>query len=89
VSVPLPGGPGVRALVVALPGGIAIDMVGRRRLSRLAVPDADPGGTLLGLDLDCGRGPRAFCLRWRDAGDGLTLLHEYRVLADGRVKLIG
>lgn len=90
-SVSLSGGRAARVVVVALPGGIALDLVrDRRRLARLEVPDADPDGELLGLEQSCGpAGAGGFCLRWRNPGEALTLKHEYRVRESGWIELIG
>jgi hypothetical protein len=79
----------LRVAVVELPNGIAIDVFGDGRLSRLEVPDADPGGQLIELVQNCGRaGGRGFCLRWQNPGDDVPLVHEYLVRPDGRVELI-
>ncbi len=90
VPVPLSGGRAARAVVVDLPGGIAVDLFAGGRLARLAVPDADPAGDLLELAQNCGPiGIRGFCLRWQNPGEELALMHEYRVRGSGRIKLIG
>jgi hypothetical protein len=50
---------------------------GTRRV-RLVVPDAEPDGTLIELDPECGFA-RGFCFRWTNM-DGLPpILHAYRV----------
>jgi hypothetical protein len=89
-EVSISAGAATRAVLVELPAGIALDTFARRRLGRLAVPDADPEGELLQLTQACGRaGGRGFCLRWRNPGTGPILFHAYRVARDGRLKLIG
>ncbi len=88
--VALSSGRAARVVVVGLPGGIAIDLVSDRRITRLEVPDADRDGELRGLEQNCGQvGVRGFCLRWRNPGEEVTLVHEYRVGRNGRIKLIG
>ena len=52
--MPLSGGRAARAVVVDLPGGIAVDLFAGGRSARLAVPDADPAGDLLELVQNCG-----------------------------------
>ncbi len=81
---------GVRVIVVAVSGGVAIDAFGKRRLARLEVPDADPGGELVETTSNCGPAvPGGFCLRWRNPGVSLPLEHQYVVHEDGRITLIG
>jgi hypothetical protein len=81
---------GVRVVVVAVSGGVAIDVFGKGRLARLEVPDADLDGELLETTANCGPAvPGGFCLRWRNPGVSLTLEHQYLVTQDGRIKLIG
>jgi hypothetical protein len=60
-------------------GGVHLDLRrGGTRRVRLAVPDAEPGGTLIELDPECGFA-WGFCFRWSNA-DGLPpILHAYRV----------
>jgi Protein kinase domain len=82
----LPVAGGVRVTVVKLPAGIALDVLGDRRLARIEVPDADPAGELLELTLNCGPVvPGGFCLRWRNPGTGPPLEHQYVVRDDGRI----
>jgi hypothetical protein len=86
----LPVRNGVRVVVVSVSGGVAIDVFGKRRLARLEVPDADPGGELVETTSNCGPAvPGGFCLRWRNPGVVLPLEHLYAVRDDGRIKLIG
>jgi hypothetical protein len=86
----LPVRSGVRVVVVAVSGGVAIDVFGKRRLARLEVPDADPGGELVETSANCGGAvPGGFCLRWRNPGVVLPLEHLYAVREDGRIKFIG
>jgi hypothetical protein len=66
--------------VVRAGGHVALDLLsGRRRVARLAVPDADPRGTLLDLRVASSRGfaPRPE-LRWRNPG-GAAVAHTYRI----------
>ena len=88
--VTLAGGQPARAVVVELPGAIAVDVTRGTRLARLEVPDADPDGEFLGIEQSCGgAGTSGFCLRWQNPDDELTLFHTYRVRHSGRIKLIG
>lgn len=81
---------GGRIEVVELPSGIAVDLVGPRRLARLEVPDADPDGELVELAQNCGPvGGRGLCLRWQNPGDELPLVHAYLVRPDGSIELVG
>ena len=90
VPVTLAGGRAARAVVVELPGGIAVDVLRGARLARLDVPDVDPSGDLLELEQNCGPvGGGGFCLRWQNPDEALALMHEYRVLGSGRIQLIG
>ena len=77
-------------VVVELPTGIAIDVLGDRRLARVEVSDAEPDGDLLELTQNCGPVvPGGFCLRWRNPGAGPLLEHQYVVRNDGRLRQIG
>lgn len=88
--VALSGGRPAQVVVVELPGRIAIDLIGDRRLTRLEVPDADPAGELLEVEQSCGpAGAGGFCLRWRNPGEDLALKHEYDIREDGSIKVIG
>lgn len=79
-----------RAVLVELPEGIALDVVRNRRLARLPVPDANPSGELLDLTPHCGpAGARGFCVRWRNPGDEVPLVHTYTVTRSGRIEPIG
>lgn len=78
-----------RVVLVEVSGEIALDVVlGERRLSRIAVPDADPDGELAELVPTCG-GVGGFCLIWRNPGGEPTLSHVYRLRPSGRITLIG
>jgi hypothetical protein len=81
---------GVRVVVVAVSGGVAIDVFAKRRLARLEVPDADPDGELVEVTSNCGPAvPGGFCLRWRNPGVAPPFEHQYVVRDSGRIKLIG
>ncbi len=65
-----------RVVVVRAPGTVAVDLFdGSRRLERVAVPDVDPAGSLLGLST---LGRPLLRLRWRNP-DGRLLTHDYSV----------
>jgi hypothetical protein len=88
--VSLPVGGGVQVFVVAVGGGVAIDVFDERRLARVEVPDADPEGELLELNPNCGPAvPGGLCFRWRNPQSELPLDHQYVVHATGRVTQIG
>jgi hypothetical protein len=90
VPIALPPSRAARAVVVELPGAIAVDVVTDRRLARLTIPDADPDGELVWIGQSCGpAGVAAFCLRWRNPNGAVPLLHAYRVTSRGRIELIG
>jgi hypothetical protein len=91
ISAPLAGGRAGRVVLVELPEGIAVDVFqGESRLARLQIPDADPAGDVIGLEENCGGASgRGFCFRWQNPGDELALVHAYRVLPSGEIKLIG
>ena len=90
VPVALSAGRSAHAVLVEVAGGIAVDVVRNRRLARLPVPDAEPSGELLDLTPDCGpAGARGFCVRWRNPGEELPLVHAYTVRGSGRIELIG
>jgi serine/threonine protein kinase len=73
--------------VVRVSGGIAIDLLdGPLRLTRLPVPDAEPGGKLSGIDPDCGF-DQGFCLRWTNGDDASQVFHAYRVDGDELVPI--
>lgn len=91
ISAPLSEDRAGRVVLVELPEGIFVDVFARTtRLARLAIPDADPEGDVIGLEESCGGvGVRGFCIRWRNPGQSLALVHVYRVLPSGEIKLIG
>ena len=75
-DVELRGGRVRRVVVVRAAGTVAVDLFdGSRRLERLAVPDVDPAGSLLGLTTF---GRPLLRLRWRNP-DGRLLTHDYSV----------
>lgn len=89
-SVSLRGGRASRVVLVELPGAIAVDVFGDGRLARLVVSDADPDGELLWFEQGCGPvGAHGFCLRWRNPGEELTLVHAYRVGRSGYIEVLG
>ena len=61
--------------------GVVVDLVERgRRITRLAVPDADPGGSLVALEVGIIRfGNPIVRVRWRNADADAS--HDY--LVDG------
>lgn len=88
-QVVIPGGV-VRVELVRAGGVIAIDAFRRhRRLARVDVADADPGGRLLSLQSACGY-RRGFCLSWLNPGEETSVVHAYRLIRGGAVfSLIG
>jgi hypothetical protein len=62
--------------------------VGSRRTERVAIPGANPEGELALFEQGCGH-PRSVCLRWRNPGAPIPLIHEVRVAPSGRFRVIG
>ena len=88
--VDLSDGAAARVELVRVEGGLALDSFrGKRRLARIAVPDADPSGRLLNLDAFayCGH-PLGFCLRWLNEGEVIPVVHSYRLARDGEAFLL-
>lgn len=85
-----PGGRAIRVELVRVTEGVAIDAFrGPRRLARIAVPDASPGGRLIYLEGQCGY-RLGFCLRWLNEGETTPLMHSYRIArGGGSFRLIG
>jgi hypothetical protein len=76
--------------VVQVGGVIAIDVLGKQRVARLEVSDADADGNLLDLTPNCGPAvPTGFCFRWQNPGDPLPLEHQYYLAKDGSIRMIG
>jgi hypothetical protein len=89
-SIELPVSGGVRVLMAEVDGSVVIDVFGGgTRLSRTAVPDADPAGQFLEISESCGPVvPGGFCVRWGNPGQPTPLEHQYIVRSDGRVKFV-
>jgi hypothetical protein len=78
LTVEAPGRQVRTVAVVRVGGRIAVDFFdGERRLARLPVPDANPGGRPLGLSTYA---PAVTRLSWRNPG-GETVSHDYAVRA--------
>jgi hypothetical protein len=82
--VDLPQTRSVYVRLVRLSDGIAFDALrGSRRVARIDVPDAHPGGRPLELDPQCGYA-RGFCFRWLNRGERTPVVHAYRLTPRGR-----
>ncbi len=72
------GGEARDATVVRTGEGMALDSFdGKRRVARIAIPDADPDGTLVRFGY-WGEEPNGVELSWSNR-DGSTVFHQYRV----------
>ncbi len=72
------GGEPRDAVVIRAGEGVALDSFdGKRRVARLPVPDADPGGTLVRFGY-WGEEPNGVEITWSNP-DGSTVFHQYRV----------
>ena len=81
--VELGGGAVSRVALVRRPAGLSVDLLRHgRRLTRIAVPDADPDGVLVGLESGFVSN-RLVRLRWLNPGGEPQIIHDYAVTAAG------